>query len=396
MGVMPRCPAGPRQAAHTIIKKRKHWRNTRSANRATIRGDDHRTDRSRRAVPAAAHRAGHHRRGDAYVTATPETLRWGRLPTAGHAADRHHRRRRPITFDTVSHEGLLGDQGADPVAVLRAVGHRAPTSCSTTSASSPAPPSPASRRRRAPRRARPDRGRRRPRRRRPVRRDRSTSPTGVDYGIVSNRHGRGVLAGEHAPRRRRGPGPTEPRGVGAGPGRRDGRGRIDPAAGRPLRLRPAAVPRAGRRHPRRRRPRARRRRPGDYGGNLDIRHLGVGSRLLLPVQAEGAGLYVGDPHFAQGNGEVALTAFEAPLRATLRVSVPPGAEARPLGAAARVAVGRDRHPHDRRRAWATRSTRPCGLRAPGRRPRRSTSPASTRPRRWRSCRPPPTSRSPRR
>ncbi|MEV5838311.1 hypothetical protein [Nocardia sp. NPDC052112] len=28
--------------------------------------------------------------------------------------------------------------------------------------------------------------------------------------------------------------------------------------------------------------------------------------------------YVGDPHHAQGDGEVALTAFEAPLRATLR------------------------------------------------------------------------------
>jgi acetamidase/formamidase len=54
--------------------------------------------------------------------------------------------------------------------------------------------------------------------------------------------------------------------------------------------------------------------------------------LLLPVQVADAGLYLGDPHFAQGNGEVALTAFEAPLRASLRVTVLDGAEARRLAA----------------------------------------------------------------
>jgi len=31
--------------------------------------------------------------------------------------------------------------------------------------------------------------------------------------------------------------------------------------------------------------------------------------LYLPVQVEGALAYVGDPHFAQGDGEVALTAM---------------------------------------------------------------------------------------
>jgi acetamidase/formamidase len=49
--------------------------------------------------------------------------------------------------------------------------------------------------------------------------------------------------------------------------------------------------------------------------------LGVGSRLYLPVLAAGALAYVGDPHFSQGDGEVALTAFEASLRATLRFTV---------------------------------------------------------------------------
>ncbi|WP_225438312.1 acetamidase/formamidase family protein [Candidatus Frankia nodulisporulans] len=61
--------------------------------------------------------------------------------------------------------------------------------------------------------------------------------------------------------------------------------------------------------------------PGPHGGNLDIRHLGVGARLYLPVQVPDALFYVGDPHFAQGDGEVALTAFEAPLRALLRLTV---------------------------------------------------------------------------
>jgi acetamidase/formamidase len=39
------------------------------------------------------------------------------------------------------------------------------------------------------------------------------------------------------------------------------------------------------------------------------------------VQVDGALAYVGDPHFAQGDGEVALTAMEASLRATVRLDV---------------------------------------------------------------------------
>lgn len=54
---------------------------------------------------------------------------------------------------------------------------------------------------------------------------------------------------------------------------------------------------------------------------------------MLPIQADGALVYVGDPHFSQGNGEVALTAFEAPLRATVRVSVERSATARFLAKA---------------------------------------------------------------
>jgi acetamidase/formamidase len=67
--------------------------------------------------------------------------------------------------------------------------------------------------------------------------------------------------------------------------------------------------------------------PGSHGGNLDINLLTAGSTLYLPVQVPGALAYVGDPHFAQGDGEVALTALEASLRATLRFDIVPAGEA---------------------------------------------------------------------
>ena len=61
--------------------------------------------------------------------------------------------------------------------------------------------------------------------------------------------------------------------------------------------------------------------PLKTGGNIDINELGVGATLYLPVDIPGAGFYTGDPHFAQGDGEVSLTALEAPLRATVRLIV---------------------------------------------------------------------------
>ncbi|WP_198011347.1 acetamidase/formamidase family protein [Synechococcus sp. PCC 7335] len=59
--------------------------------------------------------------------------------------------------------------------------------------------------------------------------------------------------------------------------------------------------------------------PGIYGGNVDIKLLGVGSSLYLPVQVPGALFYSGDPHCAQGNGEVALTAIECSLTPTFEL-----------------------------------------------------------------------------
>ena len=68
--------------------------------------------------------------------------------------------------------------------------------------------------------------------------------------------------------------------------------------------------------------------PGDHGGNIDVNMLTVGSSLYLPVQVDGALFHVGDPHYAQGDGEVALTAMEASLRGTFRLSILRGDEAR--------------------------------------------------------------------
>lgn len=61
--------------------------------------------------------------------------------------------------------------------------------------------------------------------------------------------------------------------------------------------------------------------PGFYGGNMDINDLGVGSTVYLPVFVKGANFYTGDPHMVQGDGEVALTALEHSLRPTFRLTL---------------------------------------------------------------------------
>jgi formamidase len=61
--------------------------------------------------------------------------------------------------------------------------------------------------------------------------------------------------------------------------------------------------------------------PRENGGNMDIRDLGPGARLWLPVHVSGALLSVGDLHFAQGDGEVCISAIETGGSATLRVRV---------------------------------------------------------------------------
>ena len=64
--------------------------------------------------------------------------------------------------------------------------------------------------------------------------------------------------------------------------------------------------------------------PGNFGGNMDIRDLVVGTKIYLPVGLSGARFMFGDPHAAQGDGEVCVTAIEAPLSGCLKVTLHKG------------------------------------------------------------------------
>jgi acetamidase/formamidase len=59
--------------------------------------------------------------------------------------------------------------------------------------------------------------------------------------------------------------------------------------------------------------------PSYFGGNLDNWRLGKGSTIYLPVSVPGALLSVGDPHAAQGDGELSGTAIECSMTGTFRV-----------------------------------------------------------------------------
>jgi formamidase len=61
--------------------------------------------------------------------------------------------------------------------------------------------------------------------------------------------------------------------------------------------------------------------PRENGGNLDVRDLTAGARLLLPVHVPGALLSAGDLHFAQGDGEVSLYAIETSGSVSFRVGL---------------------------------------------------------------------------
>ncbi len=70
--------------------------------------------------------------------------------------------------------------------------------------------------------------------------------------------------------------------------------------------------------------------PRENGGNFDVKQLTKGSTLLLPVAVPGALFSVGDGHFAQGDGEVCVTAVEMGATAAVRFQVQKGAASRPL------------------------------------------------------------------
>jgi len=61
--------------------------------------------------------------------------------------------------------------------------------------------------------------------------------------------------------------------------------------------------------------------PRENGGNFDVKQLTKGSKLLLPVFTKGALFSTGDAHFAQGDGEVCVTAVEMGATVAVRFKV---------------------------------------------------------------------------
>lgn len=249
-------------------------------------------------------------RAATYLPAETDSVLWGRLPCA---ADRPALTVAPsteVTVDTISHEGILEDQGRDPERYFGAYGVTQVLDDAIALAGSDHPHDPSV--------------------------DGPHVVTGpievsgaqpgdllaitvletlprVPYGVISNRHGRGALPDSY---------PL----AGAAVHSEftpvvSGRARLGPAS---FELAPflgiMGVAAAGDERPHSVP-------PGPYGGNLDISLLTAGSTLYLPVQVAGAMAYVGDPHFAQGDGEVCLTALEASLRVTLRFDVVPREDA---------------------------------------------------------------------
>ncbi|MFI5198225.1 MAG: acetamidase/formamidase family protein [Thermoanaerobaculia bacterium] len=266
--------------------------------------------------------------GTYYVPTTPETARWGSLPNADAKAVLSVPSGSVVTFDTVSHEGILEDQGKDPVKYFGKYGIKPEQVLKDAQAIAASSLD------------------------HDFVKDGPHVITGpieitgahagdvlmvemlalkprVPYGVISNRHGKGALPGEFP--ENKGPQP----GADAAhpelfanvstfcPIREIGGkwyGIVKDASGVEARIplkpfngimgvavntkeKANSIP------------------PGAYAGNLDVNELGVGATLYIPVQVEGALFYAADPHFAQGDGEVALTAIEGSLRSTLRLTV---------------------------------------------------------------------------
>jgi acetamidase/formamidase len=260
---------------------------------------------------------------DHYLPSRPAEVCWGWLPNAASKPVMTLQSGQSVCIDTISHEGLLEDQGRDPIGFFESLGIAAsdvltdvqelsqskafhdpmilgPHVVTGPIAISGARPGDV------------------------LEVEVLSLERRCSYGIISNRHGKGALPGELPLGDQ--PGPVSllayvhdelgvlPVGDG-----RDIRFPLNPFLGI-MGVAPNtekivhSVP------------------PGPHGGNLDVNLFGVGSHLFLPIQVPGAMFYVGDPHFAQGDGEVALTAFEAPLRATLRLTLRSNVSMRTLAA----------------------------------------------------------------
>jgi amidase len=61
--------------------------------------------------------------------------------------------------------------------------------------------------------------------------------------------------------------------------------------------------------------------PAEFGGNMDSPEASVGNTVYFPVNVKGGLLYIGDGHAAMGDGEIAGSAIEVPLKARVQVTV---------------------------------------------------------------------------
>ena len=64
--------------------------------------------------------------------------------------------------------------------------------------------------------------------------------------------------------------------------------------------------------------------PRENGGNMDVQQMQIGTTLLIPCFVDGCGLFVGDVHYAQGDGEVSGTAIEMGAVVTVTTEIRKG------------------------------------------------------------------------
>lgn len=267
-------------------------------------------------------------KGNYYVPSTLNTITWGYLPNKDAKPVLSVASGSTVTFDTVSHEGLLEDQGRDAEKFFTSKGVNAAFILDEAKAITNSTLN------------------------HDFDKDGPHIVTGpieikgakpgdvlkvevlkveprVPYGVISNRHGKGALPGEF-------PKKTPQAGASADNPERYGNvsvftpieknasgdyeGVLETDSGSSIRfplspfmgLMGVAANTSEKVHsvP-----------PSFYGGNIDINELGAGSTVYYPVQVDGALFYTGDSHFAQGDGEVALTALEASARATFKFTL---------------------------------------------------------------------------
>jgi len=264
-----------------------------------------------------------------YVPSTLSTIKWGYLPNASDAPVLTVPSGATVVFDTVSHEGILEDQGRNPVQYFGSKGvpsrmvlndaiaitqsnlshdfvKDGPHIVTGPVAIQGAEPGDV------------------------LKIDILAVTPRVPYGVISNRHGKGALPGEF-------PEGAKPESDASAaepskfhnvsvftPIRKTARGQwegvLKNQQGAEVTFPTApfmgvmgvaadtnelvhSVP------------------PGVFGGNMDVKDLGAGTTVYLPVFVSGANFYAGDPHMSQGNGEVALTALEHSMRATFRFTL---------------------------------------------------------------------------